>query len=281
MKKLICGVLAVLSLTALFAGCGNEPIKEPPKIGFVVADQFAGYRVGYVKGITEEKELTDNIPSPEVVKFSSVDKGLSALRGNKIHGLVLPAAETAYALEKYSDISKLYMTFLEREICAISLADNKYAHGIDAAVTTITGNGTADEISGKHLSDGKYERAVDYNKVDGRVLSVGISEKTGAPLFYKDKKDEVCGINIDSAYEFAKGIHAELKITTYPDDEALFKALDKGEIDLAMSDFVPSEENPISAKYLYTHPYCNLSTHILINGETPRIATEGLSALGK
>ncbi len=281
MKKLICGTLAVLSLVLMLSACTNEPIKEPPEIGFLVADQFEGYRVGIVKGLTEEKEVTDNIANPEIVKFASVDKGLSALRENKIHGLVLPAAETAYALEKHSDISKLYMTFIEREICAISLADNKYSHGVNATVTTIANNGTSEKIAASHSADGKYDRPTEYDKVEGRSLRIGISEECGAPLFYKDKDGELCGINVDTAYELAKGIHSELLISTYPDDEALFKALDAGEIDLAMSDFVPNEETPLSTKYLYTHSYCDLSTHILINGETPRVATEGLSALGK
>ena len=279
MKKIICGTLAVLSVLLMLSACGNKPIKEPPEIGFLVADQFEGYRVGIVKGLTDEKDVTDNIPNPEVVTFSSVAKGLSALRGNKIHGLVLPAAETSYALEKHSDISKLYLTFMEREICAISIYDNKYAHGINATVTNIKNSGTADKIAASHSGNGKYDRPTEYDKIDGRILRVGISEKTGAPLFYKDKKGEMCGINVDSAYEFAKGIRAELEIAAYPDNDALFKALDAGEIDLAMSDFVPSEETPISMKYLYTHPYCDLSTHILINGETPRIATEGLSTI--
>lgn len=281
MKKLICGALAALTLLLMLAACSNEPIKEPPEIGFLVADQFEGYRVGIVKGLTEKSEVTDNIANPEVVKFSSVDKGLSALREGKIHGLVLPAAETAYALEKHSDISKLYVTFIENEVCAISLSNNKYSHGINAAVTTIRNNGTADAIAEANLGDGDYTRPTEYDRLDGRILRVGISEKAGAPLFYTDKKGEIAGINVDSAYEFAKSIHAELEIKTYSDDEALFKALDDDEIDLAMSDFVPSEDTPISSKYLYTHSYCDLSTHILINGETPRVATEGLSALGK
>ena len=281
MKKIICGTLAVLSVFLMLSACGNEPIKDPPEIGFLVADQFGGYRVGIVKGLTEKSEVTDNIPSPEVVKFASVDKGLSALRNDKIHGLVLPAVETAYALEKHSDISKLHVTFIEREICAISLSDNEYAHGINATVTAIRNNGTADMISEANLSKGDYTRPTEYHKVDGRVLRVGVSEKTGAPLFYKDTNGESQGINIDTAYEFAKTIHAELEIKAYANDEELFKALDASEIDLAMSDFIPSEETPISAKYLYTHPYADLSTHILIKGETPRVATEGLSALGK
>jgi len=281
MKKIICGILAVMSLVLLFSSCASEPIKEPPAVGFLVADQFSGYRVGIVKGLTEKKDVEDNIPSPEVVQFSSVNKGLSALRGNKIHGLVLPATETAYALEKYSDISKLYVTFVPREICAISLSDNKFSHGINAAVTTIRNNGAAEMIASTHSGNGNYVRPADYDKLEGRVLRVGVCEKNGKPLCYKDKDGNLCGINVDSAYEFARAIHADIEISNYADNEALFNALDKNEIDLAMSDFVPSEENPISTAYLYTHPYCDLSTHILINGETPRVATEGLSALGK
>ena len=59
------------------------------------------------------------------------------------------------------------------------------------------------------------------------------------------------------------------------------KALDADEIDIAMNEFVQEDHDPVSSKYYLTHSYADLSTDILIKGDTPRVATEGLSAVGK
>ncbi len=280
MKKIICGLLAAVSLLALLAGCG-APIKEPPQIGFLVGNQFSGYRVGIVNSLNSEDEVVKEIGSPEIVKFSSVSKALSSLRNDKIHGVVLPAAYAEDALEKYSDISKLYVTFIEKKICGISDSHNEFAFGVNAAATTIQNNGMSKEIAAAHAGNGKFVRPADYDKVEGRVLRVGVSSANGAPLCYKDKDGKLCGINIDTAYAFAERIHADLVISEYENDEALCKAIDDKEIDLALSDFINSKDNPLTLKYHFTHPYADISTHILIKGETPKVATEGLSALGK
>ncbi len=292
MKKIICGVLAVLSLTAVFSGCNkkeSEPAKvdsiaAPPEIGFVVADQFEGYRVGYIGGLTKESVITDNITNPEVVKYDSVEKGIDALKNDQIHGLVLPSAFAKNALNTNDGISELYLTFIEQKLCAISLADNSRSHAVDAAITTITNNGTSEKIKMTNYGfagGDAYTRPTDYDKVEGRVLRVGVAKDTGVPLVYKNDKGELCGINVDTAYEFAKGAHSDLELHEYDNDEALFAALDANEVDIILSKFIPSEENPISAKYLYTHPYTDVSVEILIKGDTPKIATQGLSVTEK
>lgn len=291
MKKLICGTLAVLSLTAVLSGCGKkgidpakvDSIAPPPEIGFVVADQFDGYRVGIVDALTNENVVTDNITNPEVVKYSTVEKGIEALKNDQIHGLVLPSAFAENALKTNDGISKLYLTFIEQKLCAISLAENSRSHAIDAAITGISNDGTAEKIKMTNygLSDEAYSRPTDYDKVEGRVLRVGVAKNAGVPLVYANDKGELCGINVDTAYEFAKGAHADLELIEYDNDEALFAALDAGEVDIILSKFIPSEENPISAKYLYTHPYTDVSVEILIKGDTPKIATQGLSVTEK
>lgn len=279
MKKMICGIFAAVCMMYLFCACEAKPIKEPPKVGFLVPMQFDGYRVGYVKNLNSEEEITSKIDSPELVKYSSVNSAVKALRNNKIHGLVLPARYANEEVEKNKDLSKLYQTLIEEEICAITLAEYKFSTQINAAVTRIMNDGTADKIA-KANSEGKsgYARPKDYEKVEGRVLRVGVPKGENSPLIYKNNNGELCGINVDTAYEMAKGMYADIEISEFEDDKALFKALDEKEIDIALSAFVPSEENPISVKYFYTHPYSEQSVHILINGPTPA-AANGLGAM--
>lgn len=282
MKKMICGILAVACMMSLLCACETKPIKEAPEIGFLVPAQFTGYRLGYVEDLNSEDEIVAKIDSPELVKYSSVKSAVKALRNNKLHGLVLPARYANEEVEKNKDISKLYQTLLKEEICGITLAEYKFEMQINAAVTRIRRDGTAEKIAIANSGDGKtdYVRPQNYDKVEGRVLRVGVPAGENSPLIYKDENGELHGINIDTAYEMAKGMYADIEISEYKDDEALFKALDEKKIDIALSAFVPSEENPISAKYLYTHPYSEQSVHILINGPTPA-AVNGLGALTK
>ncbi len=279
MKKVVSVLCAILFMVSILSACG-KPIKEAPKIGFMVADQFSGYRLGFVKGHISEDEITNVIDSPELVNFSSVKKGVSALKNNKIHGLVLPAMYANEVLAKNNDLSKLYLTFIEKEPCAISLASYDFAMQANAAITRIRNDGTAEKIAKANSGDGNetYTRPSDYEKLSDRLVRIGIPSYEKAPLQYKDKDGNLCGINVDTAYEIAKGIYAEIEIKEYEDDEALFKALDEKEIDIILSEFIPSEEKPISTKYLYTHAYSDQSVHILINGPTPE-AVNGLNAM--
>ncbi len=279
MKKIICGILAAMCMISLLSACG-EPIKEPPEVGFLVAAQFSGYRLGFVKDHISKDEITERIDSPDLVKFSSVGKAVNALKNNKIHGLVLPEKYANEEIEKNPDLSKLHMTFIEKKPCALHLAWYELSLPINAAATRIRNDGTAEKIAAANSGEGKgdYTRPSDYDKVEGRLLRVGIPSFDKAPLHYKDSDGNLCGINVDTAYEFAKEIHAEIEIREYEDDAALMAALDSNEIDLAISEFIPSEENPISGKYSYTHEYTDQSVHILINGPTPA-AANGLGAM--
>lgn len=274
MKKFVCGMLAAISMISLFSAC-NEPLKEPPQIGFLVAAQFSEYKLGVVDGMTDKKLVTDNIENPEISDFASVKKGVSALKNGKLHGLVVPAAYVDEILADNENMSKLYLTFIESKPCAITLAEHPFVLSANAAITDMTRNGKSSEIARFHLSGGKdadYTRPQDYDKVEGRVLRVGVSTSEKAPLVYKDKDGNLTGINVDTAYEIAKFICADIKFIEYKNNDELFAAVDADEIDIAFANFIPSEENPISSVYLYSHPYTDQSVEIIINGKTPEIA---------
>ena len=48
MKKFISIILLSVMAVSLFSACGY---KEPPAIGFLVADQFDGYKLGTVEDL--------------------------------------------------------------------------------------------------------------------------------------------------------------------------------------------------------------------------------------
>ena len=275
MKRILCCMLAVICAVFLLAGCGEEVVlKEPPEIGFVVATQFSEYRLGVVDGTIDKKDVNELIENPELVDFESVSKGVSALKNNNLHGLIVPASYVDGILADNENMSKLYLTFIESKPCAIMRSSFDLLISINASCTDITRKGIADNMAMYHISggkDGKYERPSGYETFEDRNIRVGISTAEKSPLVYKDKGGNLCGINVDTAYEMAKYVGGNLEIIEFKNDDALFDALDNDEIDIAFANFIPSEENPISAKYAYSHPYTDLSTEIIINGETPDI----------
>ncbi len=264
MKKLISIVLLSVMAVSLFSACGY---KEPPAIGFLVADQFDGYKLGTVEDLVSGKEIKELIGNPDIVKFSSVEKGLSALRNKKIHGMVLPAVYAHHELEKTDDFMPTEITFVEKRLRAISLGTQQFSIHIDTAFTSILNNGTAQKIADAHSPyanpDDPYVRPSDYEKINGRVITVGICSDDNYPLNYRNDAGELCGINVDIAYEMAAGARADLVIKEYPADK-LMGALDAGEVDFILNDYFEDEKNPLSTKYLYSHNYCDASTYILI-----------------
>lgn len=264
MKKLISIVLLSVMAVSLFSACGY---KEPPAIGFLVADQFDGYKLGTVEELVPGKEIKDLIGDPDIVKFSSAEKGLSALRNKKVHGMVLPAVYAHHELEKTDDFMPTEITFIEKQLRAISLNTQEFIIHIDTAFTAILNNGTAQKIADAHSPyanpEDPYVRPSDYKKIDGRVITVGICSDDNYPLNYRNDAGELVGINVDIAYEMAAGARADLVIKEYPADK-LMEALDAGEVDFILNEYFEDENNPISTKYLYSHNYCDASTYILI-----------------
>lgn len=272
MKKFISVILLSLMAVSLFSACGY---KEPPEIGFLVADQFDGYRLGTVEELVPGKEIKELIGNPDIVKFSSVEKGLSALRNKKVHGMVLPAVYAHHELEKTDAFLPTEITFVEKQLRAISLNTQEFIPHIDTAFTKILNNGTAQKIADAHSpyanQDEPYVRPSDYKKIDGRVLTVGICSDDNYPLNYRNDAGELQGINVDIAYEMAAGARADLVIREYPSDK-LMEALDAGEVDFILNDYFEDEDNPISTKYLYSHNYCDASTYILIRSPAAKFS---------
>lgn len=264
MKKIISIILLSALAVSLFSACGY---KEPPAIGFLVADQFDGYKLGTVEDLVSGKEVKDIIGNPDIVKFSSVEKGLNALRNKKIHGMVLPAVYAHHELEKTDDFMPTKITFVERQLRAISLNTQQFIIHVDTAFTSLLNNGTAQKIADTHSPyanpDDPYVRPSDYKKIDGRVITVGICSDDNYPLNYRNDAGELVGINVDISYEMAAGARADLVIKEYPADK-LMDALDAGEVDFILNDYFEDEQNPLSTKYLYSHNYCDGSTYILI-----------------
>ena len=264
MKKFISIILLSVMAVSLFSACGY---KEPPAIGFLVADQFDGYKLGTVEDLVPGKEIKDLIGDPDIVKFSSAEKGLSALRNKKIHGMVLPAVYAHHELEKTDDFIPTEITFVEKQLRAISLTTQEFIIHVDTAFTSILNNGTAQKIADAHSPyanpEDPYVRPSDYKKIDGRVITVGFCSDDNYPLNYRNDAGELVGINVDIAYEMAAGARADLVIKEYPADK-LMEALDAGEVDFILNEYFEDEKNPISTKYLYSHNYCDASTYILI-----------------
>ncbi|MBQ6901917.1 MAG: transporter substrate-binding domain-containing protein [Oscillospiraceae bacterium] len=266
MKKTLSIILFIALCAVLLCGC-NTGLKEPPEFGFLVADQFTDYKLGNVKELVPEKTITDSIIDPILVNFPSADKGLEALREKQIHGMVLPAVYANHTMETSEDFLKLHTTFIEKQLRAVSMISSERIMIANAAITKIQNNGTAKKIAMEHWGignpDDPYTRPSDYEKAEGRVLTIGICSDENFPYNYRADDGSLVGINVDVAYEIAAGSYADLVIKEYSEDE-LLPALEHGEVDLVMSQFVEDEKKPMDSQYLCTHPYCDASTYILL-----------------
>lgn len=280
MKKLICLILSSILALGLLSGC-NIANDEPPEMGFLVADQFTGYRLGTVEELVSEEFLCEKIDSPIVVKYDSVEKGLEALRANKIYGLALPAIYADMELEKSYAFLKLALPFVDKQLRAVSLSDSKFILPIDAALTSIRNDGTAEKIRRAYSpyadANDPYVRPTEFDTKKDRVITIGICSDEAYPYNFRDENGALTGINVDVAHEIAKGISAELVIKEYSEDK-LFEALEAGEVDLIMSQYALSEDDKVNVKYTYSDTYCDASTHIIIRGPMADFTDEELEA---
>lgn len=280
MKKLICLILASVLALGLLSGC-NIANDEPPEMGFLVADQFTGYRLGTVEELVSEEFLCEKIDSPIVVKYDSVEEGLEALRANKIYGFALPAVYADMEIEKSYAFLKLALPFVDKQLRAVSLAESNLILPIDAALTSIRNDGTAEKIRRAYSpyadANDPYVRPTEFETTKDRVITVGICSDEAYPYNFRDENGALTGINVDVAHEIAKGISAELVIKEY-EEAKLFEALEAGEVDLIMSQYFLSEDDKVDVKYTYSDTYYDASTHIIIRGPMADFTDEELEA---
>ncbi len=285
MKRFICGTLAIAMLCCLLASCGKKEgakpnaqsqsgntvageYLDPPQMGFLVAEQFTGYNLGNLSELVSESTITERIDSPVLINYTSVDTALSDLKNKKLHGVVLPAVYANEELKKNdTDLKKLELTFIDKQLRAICLINSNLAVPVDAAFTTMQSDGTSEKIAKQYTpyADKKspYTRPKNYKKVNGRTIKVGISNKNAYPFNFRDDSGKLTGINVDTAYEMAKGAYAELEIKEYAEDK-LMDALTSGEVDFILSQYSLAEDEKIPGNLAYSHPYSDASTYIII-----------------
>ncbi len=206
MKKFICLILAIISALGLLSGC-NIANDEPPEMGFLVADQFTGYRLGTVEELVSEEFLCEKIDSPIVVKYDTVEEGLADLRANKIYGFALPAVYADVEIEKSYAFLKLALPFVDKQLRGVSLADSKFILPIDAALTSIRNDGTAEKIRRAYSpyadANDPYVRPTEFETMKDRVITIGICSDEAYPYNFRDENGALTGIKLGPEPEIA------------------------------------------------------------------------------
>lgn len=266
MKKFICGLISAILIISLFTACAEKELKAPPPIGFVVAEQFTDYKLGTVPSLVSKKTITDNIDSPIVVKYNSIEKGLDALLNKKISGFVLPAFYANLAVEENDNFIKMQYPFIDRQIRGICKNDPSVFMLVETEITKLKTLKTGEKIArsyAKYPGDGEtYVREENFETTGDKTLTVGICSDEAYPFNFK-KDGKLTGINVDVAYEIAKGMKAELVIKEYTQDD-LLPAFEAGEVDLILSQFTYTEGDKVPSGQHYTAPYYDDSTLILL-----------------
>ncbi len=282
MKKILCAALAVALAGCMFSGCSTskkedtppEGFLTPPEMGFLVADQFVGYKLGTVPSLVPEKTIKDAIPGSYVLTYKNATKALHSLAERDIHGMVLPVLYADEEIRRTPGIGKIEQTFIEQPVCAIFLNNSNYVLPADAAFTSIKATGKAKKIALSHSPYASdeivYTRPTEYEKVPGRVVRIGICSDENYPYNYK-KDGELVGINVDVAYEVAAGANAELEIKEYPKNK-LEEALKNKEVDIILSDYSCSDDlyeegSDLDRSFLYSESYYDASLVIVVKNE--------------
>ena len=251
MKKFICAALAAMCMGSVFSGCTSNNEKkvpdefaEPPEIGFLIAEQFIGYKLGVEPSLVSKETVEQKLPDTYVLTYKTVTKGLHAVAEKDIHGMVLPILYADEEIRRTPGIGKIEQTFVEQPVCAMFLNDSNYVLPVDAAFTAIKANGKAKRIALSHSpyasEELSYTRPEEYEKAPGRVVRIGICSDENYPFNYK-KDGELVGVNVDMAYEIAAGANAELEIKEYAEKDLEAALLNK-EVDVVLSEYIYSDE---------------------------------------
>lgn len=242
-KKILCLILAVVMLSACFAGCNGQTNDE--KKEFLAFEDFKDAKLGVLTGSEYDRLTQELFPDSKKFQFSDVTDLILSLESDKIDGFLLDSAYySAIGWEKqgYKSIqSDNYATVSYAFMLSKSEMAKKVKSELDEFITEMKSNGGIETLAEKWLSGRKPTEFEDYSTLSGEngTISVAVSD-SDMPLSFVSE-GIARGFDVEIMIAFAKEYGYKLDLVAV-DFEAKLGGIESNKYDIAIGGITVTDE---------------------------------------
>ena len=258
-KVLVLGLAAIMSL-GLLTACGEKPAAP---VAINSAADLAGKKIAVQEGTTGDLLVSD-IADTEVTRLKAATACAMELVNGKVDCVVIDKLPAQKLVDANKDKIKMldFAATEENEFYAIAIQkeDTDLLEKVNAALKTITDNGTMEKLLAKHVNGEEVELpALGTNTANGELVMGTNAEFE--PFEYVGDDGELAGFDIDLAKYIAAELGMSLKIENL-DFDALIPTLQSGKVDFVAAGMTADEERKKSVNF--TTDYYETTQAILV-----------------
>ncbi len=242
-KKILCLLLAVITLCACFAGCNGQTNDE--KKEFLAFEDFKDAKLGVLTGSEYDRLTGELFPDSKKFQYSDVTDLILSLEADKIDGFLLDStyySAIGWERQGYKSIQSDNNTTVSYAFMLSESSMAKKVKGeLDEFITDMKSNGGIETLAKKWLSGSKPTAFEDYSTLKGEngTISVAVSD-SDMPLSYASEKS-ARGFDVEIMIAFAKEYGYKTDFVPL-DFEAKLGGITSGKYDVALGGITVTDE---------------------------------------
>ena len=216
--------------------------------------QLAGKRIGAMLGTINPEIARENVPSANIVEFSSMAATLFALKSGNVDAICVPVPVARFMMHDNYDIDYCGEQLTNYNIGPIfpkTEKGEKLRRQYTDFIKPLWDNGTLHWLDGKWFSRNDSEQAADdYLSLPNPNGTLRMAADLSVMPFAFMRDGKIMGYDVELAGRFCRAYGYGLEIVPMPFGE-IIPALESGECDFAASSIAYTEERAQSVLFSY------------------------------
>lgn len=261
-RKILSILLVIVAVVGVMTGCRQTTDKS-----FTRMEDFEQAKIGVMTGSSFDVLAQEHLPRAEKFYYASFADLFLSLRQGKIDGVLIDEAFYAPLCWEDTGLSSIEMEMPAIEY-AVAFPKTSVAlkSQMDEFIRARTEDGWIDELKKKWFSGQEPSSNVDMTQLTGENGTLRVAATADSKPFAYLKNEELCGLDVDLVFAFAKEYGYALEFDTM-DFGAILPSLAAGRYDFAATGITVTEERKESA--LFSETYCSSSVVMAVaaNGD--------------
>ena len=249
-KKMLCLIIALITILLSFAGCGFAKEDEIASNGESKLSDLSGKKIGVMTGSIQAVMMPDLVPDAEYMEFNSIADLIVALHSNKIDAFgcdeslytsMLWEGQAVDRIDEPIDKSNYGIIFPKGKNLELQNKVNAYIEAVKA-------DGRLEQLEEKWFGAKEPTEFVNYDNLNGTNGTITVAVCSTAMPFVYFKNNQLVGFDIEFITGFAKeyGYNIKFEDVSFA---AILGGVQSGKYDLGMSGITITEERKESLKF--------------------------------
>lgn len=262
MKKFLTTLLLAVMTVMMLASCGSVPANT-----VFSADDLAGKKIGVQLGTVGDLFASDyEADGATVERYNKGADAIQALKQGKVDAVIIDEQPAKVFVENNPELVILDSQFEPEEYAiAVAKENTELLDKINAALVTLTENGTMDIITKNYIGEEKgqhpYVSPENVDRSNGTLIMATNAEFE--PYEYREN-NEIVGFDVDMARAIADVLGMELQIDDMLFD-SIINAVVSGKADVGIAGMTVRPDRLENVNF--STPYTTAQQVIVVRGE--------------